>query len=402
MDTNLVLNLPFDESDGSAKAYDYSQSRADGAVEGANFVPGKNGNAISFGGYDTCTVEDATITTLSQNFTILAWAQGATVETGSPKKMVWILNFSGLENYVEIPFDVTPGAWYSVALVRLGNAYTAYVNQQAVQTITKSGTLVGVSLNQDWYGGEYGKGLLDDVKIYTTALTVADLIDEHVAAKKVKYTVDGVDFANFGVYVSGSEGVLNRPKLKTPASVSWDNYHGDAVDLSHKFYESREITLSCFLKATSKVEFIRKLTAFEQAFDTVGTNRLVIDVHPTKPLIYEVYCKDAIEVTKDWDDALMVGTFKLKLVEPEPVKKVLKHISKGTGAQSDSCRITVATTKRLNIYWGDGKVTYDVEGSGTTNFHQYKEAGEYYPVVTGCIDEISFFDTNAIIVWEKI
>ena len=45
---NVILNLPFDEPNGSAKAYDYSQSRADGDVVGAEFAKGNNGNAILF------------------------------------------------------------------------------------------------------------------------------------------------------------------------------------------------------------------------------------------------------------------------------------------------------------------------------------------------------------------
>lgn len=53
---NIIFNMPFDESDGSATAYDYSSNRADGVVTGAHFTAGKNGNAISFSGNDTCEV----------------------------------------------------------------------------------------------------------------------------------------------------------------------------------------------------------------------------------------------------------------------------------------------------------------------------------------------------------
>ena len=34
--------------------------------------------------------------------------------------------------------------------------------------------------------------------------------------------------------------------------------------------------------------------------------------------------------------------------------------------------------------------------------HDYAENGDYFPVITGCIDEIESFTTNAIIVWERI
>ena len=266
--------------------------------------------------------------------------------------------------------------------------------------MTKSGTLLGVSLCQDYYGGEYGFGLLDDVKIYNVALSQNELINELSTSKQQAYLLDGVNFKEYGVFVSGSDGVMNRPKMKAPATLNWDNYHGESVDLSHKFYESREITLSCFVKAESKMDFIKKITTFEQQFDRKGTNRLVIDVHPVKPLIYEVYCKDAIEISKEWSDELMVGTFKLKLIEPEPVKRVLKHIR--VNESTKTCTITLTSTKYVNIYWGDGSVDYDISGDAVKITHNYDVNGDYFPVVTGCIDEISSFETNAIIVWERI
>ena len=216
----------------------------------------------------------------------------------------------------------------------------------------------------------------------------------------VKYTVDGIDFKTYGVFVSESDGIINRPKLKAPASISWDNYHGEAVDLHRKFYESRDITLTCFIKATDKNDFIAKVFTFEQIFDKPGTNRLVIETNPAKPLIYEVYCKDEIAVLKKWSDTAMAGTFKLKLTEPEPVKRILKHTR--TGDANKTCSITITSVKYLNIYWGDGKVDFDVSGQNKTIAHDYAANGEYYPVITGCIDEITAFSTNATVIWNKL
>ena len=397
---NIIFRMPFDESNGSLVAFDYSQTRADGVVNGATFVAGKNGNAISFGGSDTCDVSKSVLPTMNVDFSIMMWVQGREIECGSPQKMIWLLNFSGLENFIEIPIETTPGSWYSFAITRRGASFNFYVNSSLVKTLTKSGTLLGLSLCQDYYGGEYGFGLLDDVKIYNVALSQNELINELSTSKQQAYLLDGVNFKEYGVYVSGSDGVMNRPKMKAPATLNWDNYHGESVDLSHKFYESREITLSCFVKAESKMDFIKKITTFEQQFDKKGTNRLVIDVHPVKPLIYEVYCKDTIEISKEWSDELMVGTFKLKLIEPEPVKRVLKHIR--VNESTKTCTITLTSTKYVNIYWGDGSVDYDISGDAVKITHNYDVNGDYFPVVTGCIDEISSFETNAIIVWERI
>lgn len=397
---NIILQMPFDESDGSLIAYDYSQNRADGKVAGARFVAGKNGNAISFAGEDTCEVSKSVFSNLNAEFTMMFWVQNKEVECGSPEMVIWVLNFSGLKSYVEVPIEAKPGAWYSLALTRRGSAFNFYVNSSLIKTINNSGTLKGVSLNQDFYGGDYGFGLLDDVKMYNIALSQAELIEELSTSKQQAYLLDGVDFKQYGVFVSGSDGIMNRPKMKAPATVSWDNYHGESVDLLHKFYESREITLSCFIKAESKLDFIKRITDFEKLFDKKGTNRLVIDVHPVKPLIYEVYCKDAIEVTKEWSDELMVGTFKLKLVEPEPVKRVLKHIR--VNESTKTCTVTLTSNKYVNIYWGDGTVDYDISGNAVKVTHNYTTNGDYFPVITGCIDEITSFETNAIVVWEKI
>ena len=397
---NVILNLPFDEGIGSAIAYDYSTSRADGQVFGASFVPGKNGNAIKFTGKDSCEISKSVLSSMDVEFSMLMWVKSGEVECGSPKKLIWLLNFQGLENYVEVSLDVKPGTWFSLALTRRGSTFRFYVNSTLIQSISNAGTLLGVSLNQDYCGGDYGLGLMDDLKMYKVALSQSDIIEELSNSKVQAYLLDGIDFKEYGVYVSESEGVVNRPKLKNPASASWDNYHGESVDLQHKFYEPREITLSCFIKANSKTDFITKMFTFAQQFDRKGTNRLVIDVHPVKPLIYEVYCKDEIAVSKKWNDDLMVGTFKLKLIEPEPVKRILKHtrVSEAT----KTCTITLTTQKLVNIYWGDGLIDYDISGENLTITHNYAQSGDYFPVITGCVDEISAFTTNAIIVWNKL
>lgn len=401
MDTNnIILNLPFDENNGSNVAYDYSPNRADVQVNSATFVPGRNGNAIKFTGIEYGEITKQIFSNLNSPFTISLYVQSSEVKTGSPQKLIWMLNFAGMNNYTEIPIELKPGIWINLALVRQGALFNFYVNGQLVKTIVKAATLQGVSLNQDYYGGEYGLGLLDDLKLYDVALTQEELLQTSSLKKQQSYTLDGVDLREYGIFVAASEGILNRPKLKNLTRISWDNYHGEDVDLSHKYYETREITLSCFIKAQTKNDFIVQMSRFEQLFDKRGLHRLMIDVHPIKPLIYEVYCKDEISVSKKWNDELMVGTFKLKLIEPQPMKRVLKHIR--ISEATKTCSINISTHKLVNIFWGDGEVDEDISGSDITVSHNYKENGEYFPVITGCIDEIQKFQTNAIIVWNKL
>lgn len=215
----------------------------------------------------------------------------------------------------------------------------------------------------------------------------------------VQYIIDGHNIkTDYGICVSASKGITNRPKLKAPTSVDWDSYHGKAVDLQHKYYDVRDITLTCFITASSRTEFLSRFSAFEQLLMGAGTVRLVIDVGINKPLIYEVYCKDEINIIKTWSDSNMVGTFELKLIEPEPLKRVLMY----TQASSSPCTITITTTKLVNVYWGDGNVDYDISGTDIALSHTYTSDGEYFPVITGCIDEITALTTNATTVWSRL
>lgn len=215
----------------------------------------------------------------------------------------------------------------------------------------------------------------------------------------IRYSIDGVDFRVFGVFVSESDGIVNKPKVKKLAVSSWDNYHGQDVDFSRRYYEAREIVLSCFIKADSYTDFLRRLFAFEQAFDVNRLQRLQILVGD-KALVYEVYCEDEINITKHWLEGQMVGTFKLKLIEPQPVKRVLKFSR--TSEQNKTCNIHLTTQKLINIYWGDGTNQEDISGQGLTLTHEYDTNGTYYPIVAGCIDEIEAFETNANILWNKL
>ena len=119
-----------------------------------------------------------------------------------------------------------------------------------------------------------------------------------------------------------------------------------------------------------------------------------------KPLLFEVYLSEGVDIKKTWNEKYMTGTFNLKLREPEPVKKVIKHIRTGEGDKTVS--ITVTSTKLLNIYWGDRSHTYDVSGTTQTVTHTYTVNGTYYILVTGNIDEITSLTSSGEIVWDKL
>lgn len=406
MALDYILHMPMDESDNSPVAYDYSTNRNDGVVSGgADFKGGKVGKAINFDGNGArCDVSMmATQFLLSASWTFAAWVRSNKLDVGSPTKFIINICFDGINRYHEIHVNNIVGTWRHIAIVRDGNTYIVYVDGANIESFVDTGTLNGFSINQDCYSGDLGVGMVDEVVAVQSALTQIEILGLMSTNANQSYSLDGHDFKEFGIYVSDSDGVVDRPKMKKPRTDSWDNYHGEVVDMSHKYLEPRTITLSCFIKATDRADFMDKVFRFEQLFDKNGLHRLMIDVG-AKPLVYEVYCIDAITISKKWNDGLMVGTFKIKLTEPEPVKRVLKHyVTDNPG--SDVCTITIKSSKYLNVYWGDGECDIDICGDSSeakTITHRYSAVGEYYPVITGCIDEIESFTTTSIIVWNKL
>jgi hypothetical protein len=241
---------------------------------------------------------------------------------------------------------------------------------------------------------------LDEVKVYNIALTADEIAESLSSIAQLAYSIDYKDFKDWDIYVSDSKGLLDRPKTKAPYSIDWPDYHGEIIDLDSKRIEAREITLECFMKASGKLDFVNKLNDFLDVFSQDGTQRLMVDIHPTKPLLYEVYNESGIAIDKRWNDNLMVGTFSLKLKEPDPVKRIVRHqrISDDTKTLS----ITLTSEKAITIYWGDGTKSEDVYGTGVTVTHTYNNNGIYYAILCGVIEDITNFTTNGIIVWNKL
>ena len=96
----------------------------------------------------------------------------------------------------------------------------------------------------------------------------------------------------------------------------------------------------------------------------------------------------------------MVGTFSLKLKEPEPVKRVVRHQKRDES--SKTLTISISTPKMVTIHWGDGTRSENIYGDDRTITHDYTDNGIYYAVVAGVIERIEEFTTNGIIVWNKL
>ena len=317
LEQNLILDLPFDEANGSTVAYDFAQNRHDATVVDCSFVAGKQGNCINFDGEGYADV-NYNVVPLSGSFTILAWVKANKYPDGYTGKRIGLFcNTDQVEGYRTFWIDVEPDSWGFFAIKKSGNRVLVYLDTQLIETIVLPSTLTGIALIQDIYGISYGYADLDSVKVYNVVLSDAEIGEELNSVAQLEYYLDGKNFRDFGIRVESSTGVLDLPKLKTPASVDWADYHGKVIDLTEKRYQEREITLNCWLKASGKMDFVERVNTLYDRFRQDGTQRLMISIHPTKPLVYEVYCEDGVAPSKRWHDDKMIGTFSLKLKEPD-------------------------------------------------------------------------------------
>lgn len=220
---------------------------------------------------------------------------------------------------------------------------------------------------------------------------------------KVKYYINAIEFASFGVRVSRSKGVLNALKMREPIKTIWPDHHGETVDLWAPRYEARELELDCFIKAYTPTAFVTAVQNFIDAFLKPGLQRLMIDVDDSnpnrKPLLYEVYLQEGIDISKKWNENKLIGTFTLKLREPEPVKRVYMYTA---APESMQVSMAINTSEPVNIFWGDGSTAFDVTNSSGNVTHIYTTVGTYYIVLTGIIEEITGITTDAALVWNKL
>lgn len=396
---NLILYLPCEESEGSSVAYDYSRGRHDATVEDATFASGKQGNCLHFDGAGKAEI-DANAITLSEDFTLLAWLRLPAYEDGiTGLKFGLFANTSQAEDgYRVLWIDAPLDTWGFFVVKKEGNAISMYLDTQLMGTLDLPATLTGFGLIQDVFGTSYAVADIDEVKAYNVVLTDEEIEAMFSATTQLDYFIDGVNFKDYGIRVESSQGLIDFLSLKTTPIIENDNYHGEMVDLSEKRYQPREITLNCWLKASGKMDFTERVNKLYAHFDKEGTARLMCSIHPIKPLVYEVYCPDGIAQEKKWHDDMMIGTFALKVREPDPVKRVVRH--QRLGETSGTVTVSFKSPKLVTVSWGDGNIE-SVYGNVELS-HTYTKNGIYYVVIGGVIEEITDFTTNGIVVWHKL
>lgn len=210
---------------------------------------------------------------------------------------------------------------------------------------------------------------------------------------EVKYSINGKYFKDYGIYVSSSLGLLDALKRKPIKTYNWQEYHGESLDLSNPKFEAREIVLNCFVKGNNYQEMFENFrNVVLSEFQKSGTQRLLVEPFGYKALPYEVYMIDEVKIIKEFSESTSIGVFSIKLIEPNPIKKVL--FLSGT-----SLNLSYNSSKETEIFYGNG--TKDIVKTNASF------SGKVLPensiiIIAGDIDGITNLTTNATVLWEKL
>lgn len=184
---------------------------------------------------------------------------------------------------------------------------------------------------------------------------------------EVKYFINNKNFRDYEVYVSDSIGLTDAVERKTVQSYDWAEYHGISPNLRNAKYKERKIQLKCFVDGENWEVMNARFLDFKNQFTKTGTQRLHVVPFEFKTLAYEVYMQDDIALEKTFRKGRMVGVFTINLIEPNPIKTILK-------TSLDKFKLSYESTTETEIFFGDGtKQT----ARGNVNFTKNYESPSY-------------------------
>lgn len=420
-----ILDIPFDESQFSSIAYDYSPHQCHGKVVNATFVPGLSGSAIHFLGNGYSLSRNVPLE-LDKDFTVMFWMRqfkAGDFTTPSVIKYQFAWADETIREYFSSPLPLNE--WKHIAMVKTDNKADCYIDGVKVGEVTFiAGVPVEWAIQQHIDGGDgfdytltmtfganaapYATADIDDYLIVPKALTPTDI-------KKIMhpefhdfYIIDGENFKDYDVYVEGSTGLVDALELKEPTKVSWANEHGEIVDLKRPRFLPREIELDCWIKGANMLEWTIKQTNFLRKFQTAGLHRLECRINDKRPLLFTCYMAEGTKIEKKWKNGEFFGRFKLTLIDPQPVRRILRFSKLNNpnlnSTQTMTAKIRFSCYAPVNIYWGDGAVTNDVLANDDIIVeHTYQPTEEPFEImITGEPDLMTNFNSNCILVWNRL
>jgi fibronectin type 3 domain-containing protein len=198
--SGLVAGYNFDAGSGTAVA-DSSGNGNTGTITGATWTAGRYGGGLSFNGStNRVQVPSATSLNLTSGMTLAGWVRPTASQGGwrtiiQKEADAYVLNASndtgalfpggggtinGSWQYVSGTSASPLNTWTHVAMTYDGATMRLYVNGVQVSTRLVTGTSQ-TTTSPLWIGGnspygEYFQGVLDEIRVYNRALTLAEIL----------------------------------------------------------------------------------------------------------------------------------------------------------------------------------------------------------------------------------
>jgi hypothetical protein len=201
--SGLVAAYGFDEGTGTSTA-DVSGGGRNGTLTATTWTTaGKNGNALSFNGTSSwVTVADAAALDLTNGVTLEAWVNPTNLSgwrtvilKEAPNGLAYSLyandnspwpaatiNTGAIDRNVPGTTQLPLNAWTHLAMTYDGAALRLYVNGVQAGVLATTGSMITttgalrIGGNMAW--GEHFAGVIDDVRVYSRALTASEITQD--------------------------------------------------------------------------------------------------------------------------------------------------------------------------------------------------------------------------------
>ena len=141
---------------------------------------------------------------------------------------------------------------------------------------------------------------------------------------KINWSINGKNFESFGIKVAASRGLGDDLKQKERQSYNWPGRNGKQYNLnSVPKYEERVIELDCYIVGDNWDVMVNKFNSFSSEFAKMGTQRFIVEIFSYKPRVYDILLSDKTVLSEVKQEGQSFGTFTVKFIEPEPIKKIL-------------------------------------------------------------------------------
>lgn len=191
--------------------------------------------------------------------------------------------------------------------------------------------------------------------------------------RSVPYTWGGSS-STYAVHVEKSTGLVGKPSLKTADEFNWKYLHGTTPDLRNRRYQSKDISLQCWMEADSKQQLVERFNHFTGLFSyddlillkvTWATDNnnggVAPNPHESKGIYDLVWLRGVEGVSYRWRKGKNYVSFVLRLADPYPMKRVCIL----EGEDGDGFDYDIVSESEIDIFTEDGAAVYDIlSGSG--------------------------------------